>query len=363
MRAERLWDQDMPAESPVTRIAARWLARRDRGLSPDEAVELAGWRAANPQHGAELDRLEAEWRGFDLAKESPELAVMLAALDQSAADARAKRKFSQARWWLPLGAAAALAVGAGLVWWRGATPAPVVSTAQPQAYRVLAGSAHRIVLDDGSVVELREGSEVRPEFSPSERRVRLVRGEAYFTVAKDAARPFFAVAGTTTVRAVGTAFNVRFDPDQTEVLVTEGRVRVFADEASIPEGTVPESLAGAGQRVLVGRVPESGGVGTVPVVQVSEASPAEVDQVLSWQSVRLVFDRTTLADAVDAFNRHSTATKGGARLILGDSRLRAKQMGGTFRASNVEGFVRLLEQSREVRVERLGSDIILRSVN
>ena len=75
-------------------------------------------------------------------------------------------------------------------------------------------------------MELNAGGEVSEHFTTAERRVRLVRGEAHFTVTKDAARPFVVEAGAVRLRALGTAFNVRFEPSAVEVLVTHGRVQV-----------------------------------------------------------------------------------------------------------------------------------------
>jgi transmembrane sensor len=68
--------------------------------------------------------------------------------------------------------------------------------------------------------------------------------------------------------------------------------------------------------------------------------------LLAWQRTRLVFNRTALGEAVEAFNRH-----GSRRLELGDPALRDRLLGGTFRADNVEAFVRLLEQSDGLRAE------------
>jgi transmembrane sensor len=195
----------------------------------------------------------------------------------------------------------------------------------------------------------RENSELRAEFTATERRVVLVRGEAHFTVVKDSARPFVVSAGNASVRAVGTAFNVRFDPKRVEVLVTAGTVQV----ADIREKSVARPpLVTAGQRVVIEQVAAA----VRAPVAVSAAASTEIEETLGWQSARLVFSRTPLSEAVAAFNRHSPS---GPRLVIGDRSLRARRLGGSFRASNIEGFVRLLEQSADVRVERRGNQIVL----
>src|SRR5581483_9214616 len=102
----------------------------------------------------------------------------------------------------------------------------VVAAAAPQIYTTAAGGYERQTLADGSVVELNGNTQVQVAYSPAERRVRLVQGEAHFTVAKNKRRPFWVEAQGVSVRAVGTAFNVRLDPQRVDVLVTEGRVPV-----------------------------------------------------------------------------------------------------------------------------------------
>ena len=119
------------------------------------------------------------------------------------------------------------------------------------------GALQKLDLPDGSVALLNTDSAIDTAFTATERRVRIVRGEVFFTVAKDAARPFVVTAGTVAVRAVGTAFNVQRHHGSVEVLVTEGRVRVTdaADGRSLlpkreTEAVEPPLLA-AGERAVV----------------------------------------------------------------------------------------------------------------
>lgn len=92
------------------------------------------------------------------------------------------------------------------------------------------GGQYRIDLPDGSRVWLNAAS--RLTFPPSfaglpERRVEL-SGEAYFEVAKDAARPFKVISQANTVEVLGTAFNINAYNDEPEVKTTllQGAVKV-----------------------------------------------------------------------------------------------------------------------------------------
>ena len=323
----------MPASAPqpsrssaatIAEQAALWLARRDRGLTPEEQDDYMQWLAADPrhaeavtQHAAAFERMMTlyEWQPGHSAEPNPDL-------------------FAPPRRWgrrLAIGsmAAAAALVLAGIAWWRGAEPrAPVV--AQKSYLRV----NERQALPDGSIVELKDGSRITAAFSAAERRVTL-SGEAHFNVSKDPGRPFVVEADGVAVRAVGTAFNVRIEPDAVEVLVTEGSVRVQPanqDAAGAP-------LVSARQRAVVNRA-------AAEPPQIVDATPAEIADALAWQAPRLQFFETPLGDAVAEFNQRNRT-----QIILADPGLKTVLIGGTFRVDNVEGFLRLLEKTLDLRAE------------
>ena len=76
---------------------------------------------------------------------------------------------------------------------------------------------------DGSTLTLNTGSTVSVRITGSERRVRLTRGEAFFDVAHDPAKPFVVITDHGEVRVLGTSFGVRQMPAYADVSVAEGR--------------------------------------------------------------------------------------------------------------------------------------------
>src|SRR5690606_27625801 len=88
------------------------------------------------------------------------------------------------------------------------------------------GERRQISLPDGSLLDLNTGSRVAVSLHRHRRIVTLEAGEVLFTVAADADRPFLVEAGHAHVRVTGTQFNVRRDPGQVTVAVTEGSVQV-----------------------------------------------------------------------------------------------------------------------------------------
>ncbi|MDD2764411.1 MAG: FecR domain-containing protein [Opitutaceae bacterium] len=335
-----------PADDPVARMAAIWLARRDRGLSTAEAEEFGQWEGADPRHAAEFARLKAAWQFFDRAKAIPELAELARRIEAGNHPSRSRRIL------LTWGGAMAAAAVVLLVAWiarRNPLPSDAVKPAVTADYQVVPNAARQLRLADGSVVELHGDSEVRADFTPVERRVRLLRGEAHFVVTKNPDRPFIVAVESMAVRAVGTAFNVNFGSAAIEVLVTEGKVQVEEAAGSRQEPSAV-SLVVAGQRAIIARE----AAGSPAKVAVDSLTPAEIEQTLAWKNTWFVFDRTPLEEAVEAFNRHSVQ-----RIVVGDALLRGRRLGGRFRADNVEGFVRMVELSVGVRAEHRGENQIV----
>ena len=323
-----------PSSQALAEQASLWLARRDRGLTPSEQDDYMQWIVADPrhaeammQHAAALERMMHlyEWQPWHTTEGNPDLF--------------APRR--RVRWW-PWAAsvvlAAAAAVGLSFIYSWHAPAAPAV-TSYLQVNE-------RLALPDGSRVELKDGSRIVVQYSDRERRVKLTGGEAQFSVWQDARRPFIVEAGGIEVRAVGTVFNVRLEDRTVAVLVTEGRVKVNREPpAATSGGSVAEVMLTAGEQTAVPLAVDA--VQAAPVVV--PATSEQISQSLAWQTPRLQFWETPLAEAVAEFNRLNRF-----QIVIGDAELGRRLIGGTFRPDNVEGFVRLLETTLDVRSDRRG---------
>lgn len=348
------------SDASAAQSAAEWVARRDRGLSAEQQERLAEWKDADPRNATELERMGAAWKSLDGVRGVSELEAMA---DMIVARSRRRQARERAGRLWALAFAAAAAVAVGIFTWRSIEPQPpVLLDTTSKNYRVLASTAQRMLLPDGSVAELNGTSRVEVDFTATERRVRLTEGEAHFVVAKNPERPFYVSAGPVTVRAVGTAFNVRLASEVVEVLVTEGKVKLenasidstapaAAHPTAVPDGYASgaasrdepdEAALVAGQRAVINR---SAGAPATPV-QIGQMGRSEIDEALGWQSTRLVFNNTPLSEVVEGFNRYNSH-----RLTIGDPEVRNRTLTGVFRADNVEGFVRLLRHSIDVKAE------------
>ncbi len=337
-------------DESIEATAAAWLAQRDDALTPADAQKFAAWCAADPRHAAAVARLERAWSALQPLRDFRPAAVRHPDRDLLAQPLPARVRAFPARVLafpvrvLAFAAAAALVLAAG--WWTlRPTPAPV--------YATTVGGYERVMLADGSVLELNGDTSAAVQFTAAERRVILARGEAHFTVAKNHARPFLVEARGVAVRAVGTAFNVRLGAREVEVLVTEGKVAVSeverVDLNALAPSTEPKPTRW-GQRVppadtlLVAN--ERALIPTARPAFATIAAPPPAP-VVAWQGPRLVFVDTPLAEVVAQFNRRNAV-----HLVLADVSLATLPVGGSFRAENVEAFVRLLASGGDVTVER-----------
>lgn len=317
--------------SPVTRFpdldrarneAAEWIARAFRGLTAEENAALRDW-SRRPENRRAMQEMSGVWQGMDV----------LSVLGDLFPARRAPR-------WR-IGVAASLLVmvtaGAMVLVMRKHEPAgsrqELAAALQAQVYSSTIGEHRSIRLDDGSTLALNSDTLVDVSYTPGLRSLALHRGEAHFEVAHDAARPFLVTVNGRTVRAVGTAFNVRRRNDaDLDVLVTEGVVSTYAADHRRDAGRdAPPDAArlSAGQllRVRSGSQPQ--------VVRLREA---ELDAMTSWQRGVLVLDGITLEAALAEARRYTSH-----RILLEDTSLAGLRLGGSFRTDDLSPLFRALE--------------------
>lgn len=348
------FDAERMAFDAIENAAIDWFGRRDAGLTEAEEVEFQTWLESDPRHAEEYSRLsstDTALEGLSVfrpqgRKPDPNLPL----LNEVSTPLCPKR-----RWMSPLAlaAAAAIALIAGFV--------VLPRSSHDQFSNVVTtevGGLRRMVLPDGSTLELNTDTKVAVAFDRAVRRVTLERGEVHFSVAKEPARPFVVSAGGDDVQAVGTAFNVHLRPGDVDVLVTEGRVRVSDTESGsslLPVAatlTTEPPVLTAGYRAVVAAATA---VELKPKARVSPVADLEMSRLLAWQAKRLEFEPTSLREIIAEFNRYNTH-----QLIAGDSMVEDLSVGGSFAVGDYDMLVRLLEASFNVTAERQAQSTTLR---
>jgi transmembrane sensor len=337
----------MKASEKVEFEAALWVVRLERGLTAAEQDEFLDWLGADFRHGEALTQQKAGWTRLNLLADWRPMHGTrpnrdLLAPPPPGAVSRLRRR---AAWFIPGTLAAAAAVALGVFFSRPENPTD--ATIAPGQIALI----ERRTLEDGSVIDLNRGAELRVDFSADERHIELTRGEAYFQVAKDPNRPFTVRAGTVTVRAVGTAFNVQRRTASVDVLVTEGTVDVRTPKPAHPG----EREAAEGARVEAGhRCVVSLALDAAPAVVA--VTPEDTARLLAWQPTVLDFAEAPLSAIIAEFNRRNAPFQ----INVDDPSLADLPLSASLRSDNVEGFLRLLEGGFGLEVERSGNVISLR---
>ena len=199
--------------------------------------------------------------------------------------------------------------------------------ASPQRYTTAIGEQRSVVLPDGSVVTLNTSTRIRVQLTKISRTIELLSGEALFQVAHDKNRPFDVIAGDTTVRAVGTQFNVERRASSTTVTVVEGRVSVADTGSSIP------LAAGEGVTVSPHAHPH--------------AAPVNVATITAWTQRRLIFEHRPLGEVAEEFNRYNRQ-----EIRIESPELRSQEVTGVFQANDSNSFLDFVAKIPGVKIER-----------
>ena len=237
---------------------------------------------------------------------------------------------------------------AGVVWW------------QAHRYPLYAtdiGERRSITLADGSTVDLNARSQLRIEFSNSERRVELLEGQALFQVTKDKARPFIVRSGEATVRAVGTQFDVYRKDSGTTITVLEGRVAVYSRASADQVNNTPEPISGSkapSQRTIPKASTRDSHAGssapeasaaiyldageqvtvTPDIAAIPMPQHADITAVTAWMQRKLIFEGSKLSDVVSEFNRYNRR-----QLVIEDPRLAGFEISGVYSSTDPTSLV------------------------
>ena len=185
------------------------------------------------------------------------------------------------------------------------------ASAVPQEYMTGTGETAMARLGDGSVIRLGPDSRLTAAAGNSAREVTL-RGEAFFAVATDAARPFRIVTAAGTARVLGTRFHLAAGPDKLAVTVVEGTVALAGPDHEVQVG------AGQATSLLRGQ-PE-------PV----EAAPP-IATVAAWLDNFLIFHDTPLGVAMAEVRAHY-----GTEVVISDEALLGRTLTMWFASKSLE---------------------------
>jgi transmembrane sensor len=319
---------DLEIHDLEDRAAELFLARRGPAWNAANQAYLDALLASDSRLADAYRRVEKSWDTVGRQATSPELMAL-----REQAIGRGRQASAQ-RWSLP-------GAPGHSRWWAGAAGTVLACAVgwqlSPLGYRAGAyttglGEQKSVELADHSHITLDSLTRIRVRFTADARIVELEEGQAQFSVAKDPARPFKVEAGTKTIVAVGTVFDVEYVDRQVDVAMVEGRVAVLSrGDRSAPNANTqsrdPSIELGAGEGLRV----RADGVSTV-------VAKADIEAATAWRQGKVIFRNETLSEAVHRLNRYSRQ-----QVVIDDAALARMKVSGVFDAGDAQAFAEAME--------------------
>lgn len=327
--------------------AASWFVRIHAGEpGTEEVADWQRWLMADEAHRHAFSRFEDLWQ--TIGQTEPHLRTQ----SRSEVDAPARSRTIQRRWPLAIAATALVAtVGAGFLLSRSIRSHQLPGSA---VVETRTAEDRRYVLTDGSRIDVGARTRVVVDFSGPTRSVIIDDGEAYFEVAHEA-RPFVVRAGSGTITAVGTAFNVHHVQGRVAVAVVEGAVNVreFVDDdgasvAPVISGTSapaaprpPAVIVRAGEGVIYGRAAKA-----VEAVDPNVAT--------AWRDGHLKFIREPLGYVVADVERYTNT-----QISIADPAVAELLYTGTVIPDEIDDWLALLAHAFPIEAQRIEGRMVL----
>lgn len=323
----------------IDAVAAEWVARIDRGpLSPDETSMLDSWLASDSRNHGAFVRASAIWGSLKpLPHEVPADAATATddltyepvgdfAGDDTGEPAGVSRFTRRAM--LASGAAAVFASGAFLLI-RTAEPAP-------QQYSTVDRRVRGLRLADGSRAILNANSVASVAFDSRRRLLVLDRGEGWFDVVEDRARPFFVHAGMVKALAGATSFALRRADAEVEIIVARGVVELQSRSEKV-------QLHAGTHAAIAGDNP----------MRITTMSPDLIARELAWREGRIVLAGETVAEAVTRFNRVNAVK------IVAEGPLSNAALAGSFNMYDPDRFAMAISHIFSATITRPSNRLIV----
>lgn len=316
----------------IDQAASDWAARLDRGpLSTAEEEALQTWLSGDPRRRGALLRAQA----LSMMSESAQALGPDFDPVAFAEPRRPRLSRRQALTWSGAAVAAASLAALGVA---SSAAGAVISTDR--------GEIRLVPLKDGSTVLLNTESRIRVRYDEGQRQVVLLKGEAYFSVARDERRPFVVEVNGRRLRTAQAGFRVRkLDVDPVDLLVSQGKVEVSASPLIGAARTVAIS---ANTRLSLSDAAHRS------AERPRAVAPEAVTRELAWRDGKLAFEGETLGQAAQTFARYSDTA-----IEIRDPDLAREPVTGLFAASDPVGFSRAVAQVFGARLQREGDKVVL----
>jgi transmembrane sensor len=324
----------IPANNGIPATASEWLIALGEQPANDELrARFDAWLAASPDHRRDWAEISRTVEALGHAEPAHQHEWGEFVRRRRAERAKASRGVGRRRW----AGLAALATAACLAFVFGGN----ILLRLEADHTTATAEQRRVQFADGTVVLLGPESAIEVAYSEAARRVRLLKGRAYFEVAVDR-RPFAVHARGVEARDIGTAFDVGLDAHGVDVGVREGIVDVSA--ARVPAAIAERLEAGDWVRVTTtGRV---------------ERGRLPPDQVASWMQGQLVVKNRRVGEVVDALRPYFDGL-----VVLRGATLADEPLTGVYNLSDPVEALRAVARAQGASMHRISPWLIVISTD
>lgn len=326
-----------PADRQAPVRASGWLvALSERPDDPRLRARFERWLSADPDHRRDWDEIS---RTADVLRRVPplhhrewgEFVSRRKAMRDATPSPLPGAIRNGRRRWFSAGAVALAAAACFALFFLGGN----ILLRLEADHATATAELRSVRLADGTTVLLGPESAIGVDYSATARRVRLLKGKAYFEVGTDS-RPFSVEARDVEARDIGTTFDVKLGTSATDIAVREGIVDV-----TTPRQTAAERLvAGDWLRVL-----PAGGI---------ERGRVPADQVASWTQGQLVVKNRPVAEVVDALRPYFDGV-----VIVRGTTLAAQPLTGVYNSADPVEALRAVARAQGAALHRLSPWVVV----
>jgi Fe2+-dicitrate sensor, membrane component len=202
------------------------------------------------------------------------------------------------------------------------------------------GVRSHVVLSDGSTVWLNAESTLKFPV-PFQKDIRSVdlKGEAFFEVAKNKAKPFVVNSGGVNVKVLGTRFDCKaFEEDKTiEVILEEGKIALNSTSSS----NEYDAVLKPGDHAVIEK-----STGKMNIRN------EDVTKYIAWHQGKLVFANTPISEVAQMLERWY-----GVEVVIGNKDILNYRFTTTFDNESIFNVIELLELSSPIQLKYVPASI------
>ncbi|MDH3711713.1 MAG: FecR domain-containing protein, partial [Cyclobacteriaceae bacterium] len=198
----------------------------------------------------------------------------------------------------------------------------------------------QIELPDGSVVWLNQNSSIRYQSKlRGDNRLIALSGEAFFDVVQDPLKPFIVSTPSIRTQVLGTSFNVRSLPEETQskVVVVSGKVSV-----AIPDHE-EFTVLGPGQSALYSQ-------GQNRIIRTQNADI----NFLAWKDKQLIFENSTLTEIIPVLQKYFETT-----INIDGRDLAECQLTSSFDDPTLEEVLQVISLTMNLEYQKIGNEYVI----